>query len=378
MEPAGDAAAPPIALSYDEIPFRDFVVFSLLGCNKTLFIDPLPKRRLDEWTKLAAELGCSLQAHDAGGKTTVSLSGGENFRVRDTVWPVDAVHPILGLALGLKKQVKVLTDAVFASPLRHILPAFGYTISVTNSLRDKNEDPLVRRMRFLQIGKKSEGPLVFTVEADFSKRQDKQVEVLLPGDDELGAVFIAAKCLVPKGGLIIENAGLESWNTQMLALVRKMGGNVSTQETVSTSFGSCGTVALQKFGLAGRKVECVPLYQFAGQLPAMAVLAAFSEGQSVFRGLADLHCDEPDGIGQLLSCVKLLGARHGEMPDGIVIDGGGQYDGFDLAEHVPAQFAASLAVAGLRCMGKTTINDESIIRRWPRFEEMLKSVCEFR
>jgi hypothetical protein len=378
VEPVNSGSPPPITLSYDEIPYRDFIVFLLLGLKKTLLIDPLPKARLDAWTTVAAELGCSLAQSGANGKTALSLDGGDNFRVRDTVKRIDEVHPILGLALGLKKQVSLVTDTVLASPLRHILPAFGYTLSVTSSLRDKSEDPLVRRMRFMQLGKKSEGPVMFTVAADFSKRDGKPVDVQVPGDDALCAIFAVAKCIVPKGSLIIENAGLESWETATLALFKKMGGIVATQDTGETSFGSRGTVALEKFGHSGRKVECVPLFQYASQLPAMLVLAAFAEGQSVFRGLADLRSDEPDGIAQLVSCVNLLGARVGEMPDGIVIDGDRQFDGFDIAGETPAPLAAAFAVAGLRCMGKTTVNDGAILRRWPRFEEMLKSVCEFR
>ncbi|HUI91185.1 MAG TPA: hypothetical protein VLX68_02955 [Chitinivibrionales bacterium] len=378
VQPVNGDAPPPITLSYDEIPYRDFTVFLLLGLKKTLVIDPLPKARLDEWTKLAAEMGCGLQASGVNGKTALSLDGGDNFRVRDTVKRTDEVHPILGLALGLKKQVSLVTDTVLASPLRHILPAFGYTLSVTSSLRDNAEDPLVRRMRFMQLGKKSEGPVMFTVAADFSKREEKQVEVRVPGDDVLAAIFAVAKCIVPKGSLIIENAGLESWETATLALFKKMGGIVATQETGETSFGSCGTVALEKFGHSGRKVECAPLFQYAAQLPAMVVLAAFAEGQSVFRGLADLRNDEPDAIAQLVSCVNQLGARVGEMPDGLVIDGDRQFDGFDISGEMPAPVAAAFAVAGLRCMGKTTVNDGAILRRWPRFEEILKSVCEFR
>ena len=378
VEPAGSATASAITLSYEEIPYRDFVVFLLLGLKKTLLIDPLPKARLDAWTKLAADLGCGLQAGGESGKTALTLTGEENFRVRDTLKSIDEVHPVLGLALGLKKQVSLTTDTSFASPLRHILPVFGYTLGVTSNLRDKNEDPLIRRMRFMQIGKKSEGPVMFTIAADFSKRENRQVDVQVPGDDVLGAIFAVAKCLVPKGGLVIENIGLESWNMATLSLFKKMGGIVATQETADTSFGSCGTVTLEKFGHSGRKVECEPLFQYAQQLPAMAVLAAFAEGQSVFRGLAGLRGDEPDGIAQLISCVNLLGARCGEMPDGIVIDGGRQFDGFDIAEQMPAHVAASFAAAGLRCMGKTTINDGAILRRWPRFEEILKSVCLFR
>jgi hypothetical protein len=378
VQPVDDPGAQPITLSYDEIPYRDFVVFALLGLGKTMFIDPLPGARVEVWTKCAADLGCNLHTVDFNGKQTLKLDGGDNFRVRDTVKPIDEVHPILGLALGLARQVSFVTDEVFTSPARHALSAFGYTLSVTNNLRDKNEDPLVRRMRFMQIGKKSEGPVLFTVAADLSKREDIAPVITLPGDDVLCAIFAVAKCIVPKGSLIIENAALESWSMATLSLFRKMGGAVATQETGATSFGPCGTVTFTKFGHSGRKVECVPLFQYAPQLPAMVVLAAYGAGQSVFRGCADLRNDEPDGLEQILSCVNLLGARHGEMPDGIVIDGGRQFDGFDLPDHVPAHLAASFAVAGLHCMGKTTVNDEAIRRKWPRFGEMLWSICQFR
>ncbi len=378
VRPVQEPGEQPITLSYDEIPYRDFVVFALLGLGKTMVIDPLPPARLAAWTAWAADLGCSLHTSEMNGRTALHLDGGENFRIRDTVKSAGDAHPILGLALGLGKQATLITSETFISPLRHALHAFGYALTVTSNLREKNEDPLIRRMRFMQIGKKSEGPVLFTVAVDFSRRQDMQPAIVLPGDDVLCSVFSVAKCIVPRGSLVLENAGLETWNTATLGLFRKMGGVVATQETSQTSFGSCGTVTFTKFGHSGRKVECEPLFQYAQQLPAMVVLAAYAEGQSVFRGLSDLRNDEPDGIDQILSCARLLGVRTGEMPDGIVVDGGRQFDGFDLSDHVPAPIAASFAVAGLRCMGTTRINDESILRRWPRFEEMLKSICEFR
>ena len=377
-----DGSLSPITLSYEEIPYRDFVVFCLLGLKKTLIIDPLPQKRFDAWAVIASECGCTLQTADQAGARLISLTGEEHFRVRDTLKTADMMHPLLGLSLGLGKQVAIPTDTPFSSPLRLIAPVFGYEFSVTNNLRDNNENPLIRRMRFIQLGKKSEGPVVYTVKADFSKRRDASsgapVEVTVPGDDVLCSVLVAAKCAVPRGSLIIENAGMESWNTQSLSLVKKMGGVVAMQESGVTSFGSVGTVSLQKLGLSGRKVDCVPLFAFAHNLPAMMVMGAYAQGQSVFRGLTDLRSDEPDGVGQLLSLARNAGIRHGEMPDGIVIDGGRQYDGFDLSEHLPAPFAAAGAAAALHCMGKTSINDEAIVRRWPRFSEMVLSLCVFR
>jgi 3-phosphoshikimate 1-carboxyvinyltransferase len=185
--------------------------------------------------------------------------------------------------------------------------------------------------------------------------------------------MVAAKCLLPKGTFSISNMPLETWATPVLSFIRKMGGKVSVQETHRTSFGSTGILSIQKCDLVGRKVECKPAGNFETHLPAMIILAAFAKGQSVFRGLEDLRNNEPDGIDFLESCIRTLGARHGEMPDGIVMDGGRDFDGFDLQGVIPAHIAGSLAIAGLKCMGTTTIEDELLLQRWPLFEGMVKS-----
>lgn len=211
--------AGPITLAYEEIPYRDFTVFCLLGSKKTLIIDPLPKKRLDLWTAFTAECGCTLNIANQQGATVLSLSNEDRFRVKDTVKNADQMHLLLGLAMGLQKQLTVTTDSAFSSALRNIVPAFGFDLTVSSSLRDKNDDPIARRIRFMQMGKKPAAPILYNVTGDFSKRKEGPCEITVPGDDVLCAIVLAAKCVVPRGSLIVENAGLESWNSQTLALV---------------------------------------------------------------------------------------------------------------------------------------------------------------
>jgi 5-enolpyruvylshikimate-3-phosphate synthase len=110
----------------------------------------------------------------------------------------------------------------------------------------------------------------------------------------------------------------------------------------------------------------------------MVVICCFARGQSVFRGLEQLRYNDPDGIELILECVRALGGRHGEMPDGIVIDGLKQFDGFDLELELPASLSGACAVAGLKCMGKTTIADTALLERWPEFPSILEGICEYR
>ena len=110
----------------------------------------------------------------------------------------------------------------------------------------------------------------------------------------------------------------------------------------------------------------------------MVIIAAFAKGESVLRELADLRNDEPDGIDTIESCIRTLGAHHGEMPDGIVLKGGYDFDGFDLDRPLGAACAGAFAIAGLHCTGNTTINDEHLGRRFPDFEALLEKIVEQR
>ena len=116
----------------------------------------------------------------------------------------------------------------------------------------------------------------------------------------------------------------------------------------------------------------------AKMLSAMPRMAFIEEFNLLCKSLTDLRLDDPDNIARIESCVGRLGARHGEMPDGMVIKGERNHDGFDLDEPLPAACAAAFAIAGLRCMGTTTVNDELLLKRLPQFEAMLHAVGEHR
>jgi hypothetical protein len=365
-------------LSYEDIPYRDCVVFFLMGRLKALRIEGLPPKRFERWERLARKAGCMLHGDNGAGVFTLILDKKDHFKVPDLVMDVEEAHVFLGLALGLKARVEFIIDQGFSSPLRQALPSFGWECAVKNNAQNKTEDQLIRRFRFLKTGKKSEGPVQFSVNADFSIKPLEHADVTLPGDDVFAALLILAKCLAPKGSLVIENVSLESWNTQALQLLKTMGGVVGTQETSTCSFGSVGTVIVQKMNFFGRKIECRPWWQYAAQLPIMIVMAAFAQGQTIFRNLEDPREDSPDGVERLIACICTLGARYGEMPDGIVIEGSKQFDGFDLRDRLPAPIAAAFVVAALKCRGTSTIADEHILSRWPDFKETFYSLCDFK
>ena len=145
-----------------------------------------------------------------------------------------------------------------------------------------------------------------------------------------------------------------------------MADNIITLDISSINFNK------PKFKMVGRTLHCKPLSYYLPYLPALVILANYSEGQSIFKELEDLRNDEPDLIEELLWLVRLMGGRHGEMPDGMVLDGTKQRDGFDLEESLSPALNLMAYYASRRCSGSSKINDYIVKFRWPNYRSFLQ------
>ncbi len=372
-----------ILIPYDILPYKDVIINTLLSMGKVVAFKSIGTKRLESIVTRAKKFGFILQINDYSGNPGLSLIESPDAVNQQIDITDEDVAPLAGLLLGQHKNASFQVDFHFAHPIRNIAPLFGFDISLKSTII-KETDPLARRIKMMQSKKKSasqSGGQQYQLVYNFSDLQTAKseiVEITLPGDEVLGSIMITAKSLLPKGSFVINNLPLETWASPVITFLKKMGCKVSVQETARTAFGSVGMFSIQKCELHGRKVECRPAQSYIPYLPSMVVLASFAESQTVFRELEDLRNDAPDGIDLIESCIRTLGARHGEMPDGIVMEGGRDFDGFDIQDHYPVWLSGPLAIAGLKCLGKTTIGDEFILQRWPDFETILSEICEYR
>lgn len=380
IAPLPEPTAKHFIFDSDLLPWRELIVFLALGTRKPVLFRQCPEKRLESWRTMAGRIGFSLDRLDRDGLQGLVLVPPASDQPFPAAIAEDDIHALLGLLAGLRAKRSFQVDYTPSTPFRSLIKSFGCTLSVKRDQGGVEKDPLVRRMR-LQAGQRlSSQDQLFTITADFSEQpvQDGPIDLLLPGDEVLLGLFLEAKSLIPKGSLVIDNAPLDPWALPMLSLLRKMGGKPSQQETHQTAFGAAGMITIQKADMTGQKTECKPLYHYVHQLPAMAVITAFAEGQSIFRGLEDLRLSEPDCIKQLEACLTLMNAKFGDMPDGFVVKGSHDYDGFDLTDPLPAGISGAFAIAGLCCMGTTTVNDDRIAERWPMFKELLETLFEYR
>ena len=93
------------------------------------------------------------------------------------------------------------------------------------------------------------------------------------------------------------------------------------------------------------------------QVPLLAVLATQTEGEFIIRDIDALRRSEEgyDLVAHLLALLRLIGAKVGEYPEGLVIDGGHPLQGASIDSKGDPGTVQAFAVAGLLASGEMEI-----------------------
>lgn len=109
-------------------------------------------------------------------------------------------------------------------------------------------------------------------------------------------------------------------------------------------------------------------------LPAMAVTAAFAEGQSRLVNVPQARSKETDRIRAMACELKKLGVNVEELPDGLIIEGGG-VNSAELHGWADHRIVMALSLAGLNSEGRCVIDTaEAMSVTFPEYAELMKSI----
>jgi len=176
-------------------------------------------------------------------------------------------------------------------------------------------------------------------------------ELSVPSDPSSAAFLVAAGVLVPGSRLLLRDVGVNWTRTGFLRIVRRMQGIVlgdleDEQDTLSAQE-PVSDIDVAAGALEGTFVgpEEVPLA--IDELPLVAVLGCFAEGETVVRGAAELRLKESDRIATVVDGLRGLGADIEATEDGFAVSGTGGLRGGAIEAHGDHRLAMLGAVAGL-------------------------------
>ncbi len=139
--------------------------------------------------------------------------------------------------------------------------------------------------------------------------------------------MVAAGVLVPHSRLLIGDVGVNWTRTGFLRILRRMqgivlgdledeSGELAAEEPVSDLDVAHGA-------LEGTVVEAEEVPLAIDELPLVALLGCFAEGETVVRGAQELRLKESDRIAGVVEGLRGLGAEIEATDDGLAVRGAG-------------------------------------------------------
>lgn len=196
----------------------------------------------------------------------------------------------------------------------------------------------------------------------------------VPGDPSSAAFFWALGAL-PGNRASVRGVSLNPTRIGVLQVLERMGARVERLVTGEASGDPVGDVvvegapALRPFII---RAEEVP--HLIDEIPVLAVVAMFAEGESRVEGAAELRVKETDRIEVLAEELRRAGAVIETRPDGFVLVGGGSYRPASFSAHGDHRLAMALAVLATRLPGPSTIADDASVQvSFPNFWELLRA-----
>jgi 3-phosphoshikimate 1-carboxyvinyltransferase len=200
------------------------------------------------------------------------------------------------------------------------------------------------------------------------------LDIDVPGDPSSAAFFAALAALAPQGELILPGVCVNETRTGFLAALAEMGAKVDLENKAMRSGEWIADVRVSA-GAALKGVTIAPaaIPTLIDELPLLACLGAYAEGETSVSGAAELRVKESDRITAVVSNLQALGADAEELPDGFVVRGTNPRLRGTVATHGDHRLAMAFGILSALPGNEIAIDDRDCVSvSYPLFWDDLR------
>jgi 3-phosphoshikimate 1-carboxyvinyltransferase len=194
----------------------------------------------------------------------------------------------------------------------------------------------------------------------------------VPGDPSSAAFHAAAAVLVPGSRLVIEGMAANWTRVGFFRILQRMGavllGELEEPDEAAPDAEPLCELDVAHGPLVGTRVTAAEVPLAIDELPLVALLGCFAEGETVVEGAQELRLKESDRIATVVDGLRRLGADIEATADGFAVRGTGSLRGGVLHAHGDHRLAMLGAVAGLASRdGVEVVGMEAAAFSYPGF-----------
>ena len=194
-------------------------------------------------------------------------------------------------------------------------------------------------------------------------------EVVVPADISSAAYFMALGLLCDNAEIIIENVGINPTRTGIIDVIKMMGGDIELLNETN-NIEPAADIKITQSHLDGVTIGGSIIPRLIDEIPIIAVMAAFADGQTIIKDAAELKVKESNRIDSTVNMIKSFGGDITPTDDGFIINGNPNMAGNNFkinanGDHRIAMSSAILALSGkVECEIKGA---DSILTSFPDF-----------
>ena len=245
--------------------------------------------------------------------------------------------------------------------------------SVTEPALSRNHSELM--LRYFGVPVTTEGTTATLVP---TKNLEGQ-QVFVPGDISSAAYFMTAGLIVPNSCITIKNVGINPTRDGMIQVCKQMGGKVILENERMISGEPVADITVYTSSLKGITIGGDLIPTLIDEIPIIAILACFADGDTIIKDATELKVKESNRIDVMVENLSAMGADIEATEDGMIIHGGKPLHGATIKSYDDHRIAMSFAIASLVADGETTIDHPDCVTiSYPNFYSDLEGLMPLR
>jgi 3-phosphoshikimate 1-carboxyvinyltransferase len=235
-----------------------------------------------------------------------------------------------------------------------------------------SRDHTERMLQAMGVKVTSEGPVVTLVSP---AAPPKAIDVEVPGDISSAAYWLVLGAIHPNARVTIKGTGVNPTRTGIIDVLLRMGARLKVENERTINNEPVADLVMESSELTAVDIEGDLIPRLIDEVPVLAVAACVARGTTVIKDAAELRVKETDRIAFVVAELSKMGANVEELPDGMIIRGGGKLNGAKCSSHGDHRMAMALGVAGAVADGETLIEDAGVVDiSYPGFWQELDRV----
>ncbi|MCU0829218.1 MAG: 3-phosphoshikimate 1-carboxyvinyltransferase [Tabrizicola sp.] len=284
---------------------------------------------------------------------------------------VGAANPV-----PVRYALPVASAQVKSAVLLAGLNAPGETVVIEKEpTRDHSERMLVGFGAKLSVERTGEGHVITLT----GQPELRPQTVAVPRDPSSAAFPVCAALIVEGSDILVPGVSQNLTRNGLYLTLVEMGADIEFQNPREEGGEPVADLRVRFSGnMNGIEVPPERAPSMIDEYPILSVVAAFSTGKTVMRGVKELRVKESDRIDAMARGLEACGVRIEEDEDTLIVHGmgpGAVPGGGTCATHLDHRIAMSFLVAGMAAQKPVAVDDASPIgTSFPIFESLMNGL----